>query len=177
MLQFFKGLAGKLAAKGALVKVAAGVGGLAIAGVSVNALFSHDPPPPKKPAPVTCATAGGALIAGGKAIERWSRPAVLGAARGEMVRSCGVSVIDIPADEGFWVGTGPRSAAWVQVMGRGESTVNIDEGDTVTFRGRVVANSPGFVSQLHLAKGADRLRRQGHHIEVREDKIHVASQG
>lgn len=178
VLQLFRGLAGKLATKGALVKVAAVVTGLAITGFSVNSLVSDDTPQRKRhtgAAPVTCATAGGALIAGGKAVEQWTGAASLGALRGQTVRSCGVPVVDIPADEGFWAGAGRHNAAWVQVMGRGESALDVDVDQRVAFTGRVVANARGFVQGLHLSRGAERLRRQGHHIEVWEKHIRVKS--
>jgi RNA polymerase sigma factor (sigma-70 family) len=177
VLQFFKGVWAKLAAKGLLVKVGAALTGLAITGVSVNAIVNNDEPQPKKqhhaPAPVTCATAGDALIAGGNAVGHWSRAGTLRSLRGETVRSCGVPVVEIPADEGFWVRAGSRGTVWVQVMGPGESSLNVDVDHSVAFRGRVVANRPGFVKSLGLTEGAVRLNRQGHHIEVSEDKLHV----
>ncbi|CAN5741009.1 hypothetical protein BH18ACT15_BH18ACT15_14790 [soil metagenome] len=177
VLHFFKGLMGKLATKGALVKVAAAVTGLAITGFSVNSLVTDDTPPERHAGggPVTCATADGALISGGETVEQWSKAASLRALEDASVRSCCVPVIDIPADEGFWVGSGRRTAVWVQVMGSGESSLNVDVGHTVVFTGRVVANSPGFVQDLALSEGAARLRRQGHHIEVSEHRIHLES--
>ena len=84
------------------------------------------------------------------------------------VRAVRVVVESVPADEGFWVGPGPRQRVWVQLVGGGESPVQVRPGDEVSFDGRAVPLPSGHVQRVGLSadEGADELRDLGLHVEV-----------
>jgi RNA polymerase sigma factor (sigma-70 family) len=92
----------------------------------------------------------------------------LRALAGQEVRARGVRVLEVPADEGFWVGDDTQHRVWVQLRTSGESRQDIRAGQSLTFTGIVVRNDGGFVRRVSLsnADGADELTRQGAHIEV-----------
>ena len=77
-------------------------------------------------------------------------------------------VQSVPADEGFWVGSGPGQRLWVQLDGQGESPADVRAGDAVSFDGRAVALTPGQTERLGLtpAEGSDELRRTGSYVQV-----------
>jgi RNA polymerase sigma factor (sigma-70 family) len=87
---------------------------------------------------------------------------------GQRVRARRIRVLRVVEDEGFWVGTGSGTAMWVELNTRGESVIDIDRGNTVSFVGFLRRNPSGFVGDQGLDKNdSGRLRRQGHHIVVR----------
>ena len=75
-----------------------------------------------------------------------------------------LTVTAVPADEGFWAETADGREVWVQLVGDGESPVDIDAGTVVTVTGTVgspeglgpVATDPrvhanGYVAQVAFA--------------------------
>ncbi|MCZ2815252.1 hypothetical protein [Modestobacter sp. VKM Ac-2984] len=77
-----------------------------------------------------------------------------------------VPVLAVPTDEGFWIGNA-QSRIWVQLVEPGESPVNVNPGDLVSFTGEVVPNADGFVESLSLpADQAAALTDLGYHVEV-----------
>ncbi|GAA1878997.1 hypothetical protein GCM10009836_70510 [Pseudonocardia ailaonensis] len=86
---------------------------------------------------------------------------------GRTVTAESVPVESVPADEGFWVGTG-TDRVWVElVVQPGESPYTVRPGDLVTFTGRMVAHDATFGPSLDLTgDDAAQLARQGAHIEV-----------
>jgi RNA polymerase sigma factor (sigma-70 family) len=96
---------------------------------------------------------------------------------GRTVTATGVLVQSVVADEGFWIGAGPTDRVWVQLQvgAGGESRDQVRAGDTVTFRGEVVANPPGFTRDAGVtaAEGAAQLERQGAHIAVNGGVLHL----
>ena len=47
-----------------------------------------------------------------------------------------MSVLSVPADEGFWIGTSQNDRVWVQIVGKGESPYQVQAGDKVDFTAR-----------------------------------------
>lgn len=86
---------------------------------------------------------------------------------GDPVRARGVPVLDVPADEGFWVGE-VDARMWVQLRVGGESRVRVRAGDLVSFRGTLVRHGPGFPDRVGVTRreGAAELDRSGHHVDV-----------
>jgi RNA polymerase sigma factor (sigma-70 family) len=130
------------------------------------------PPPPSasssvaRPDPIPGLVGGSAHVIGTAA---GIRPLV-----GERFAARRTPVQSVPADEGFWVGTGIGNRLWVQMRSHGESAVTVRAGRTVTFTGRLVANGPHFVTRLHLpAAQAAQLRAEGAHIEVAATDVSV----
>jgi RNA polymerase sigma factor (sigma-70 family) len=141
---------------------------LLISAVTVHGLVAGPPHPS-----ATCRTAAGRLIARGK-VQNWGAPSLLTHLEGRLVTACNVRVLSVPTDEGFWIGPSAPKSVWVQMTGPGESPTDVDIGRRVTFTGRVVSHSPSFaVTRKGAIVGAERLRRQGHHIAVRQGKLHV----
>lgn len=119
------------------------------------------------------ATGAGTLTAGGAALLPVSGAADAGgslaAQVGKPVTGTGVTVLSVPADEGFWVGSSDTDRVWVQLTGGGgESPYSVKAGDRVDFTGQVVAHDAGFAGQVGVdaAEGADQLVRQSAHIAV-----------
>lgn len=92
----------------------------------------------------------------------------LAALVGKAVAAEGVTVQSVPANEGFWVGTGETDRVWVQLSGSGESGYVVQPGDRVSFAGTVVAHDAAFAGQAGVdpAEGAEQLATQGAHVEV-----------
>lgn len=87
---------------------------------------------------------------------------------GQPVTARGATVLSVPADEGFWVGTSDTDRVWVRLSGPDESGYVVTQGDRVDFTGTVQAHDDAFAAQVGVdpAEGADQLNRQGAHIEV-----------
>jgi RNA polymerase sigma factor (sigma-70 family) len=93
---------------------------------------------------------------------------------GHDVAAVRVPVLAVDADEGFWVGT-TKARMWVQLTGKGESTVTVRRGDLLDFTGRVVVNRPGFAAAAGIVRTEDSalLDRQKVHVEVPSGAVHV----
>ncbi len=80
-----------------------------------------------------------------------------------------VRVLSVPADEGFWVGTGTTNRVFVHLaLAPSESPFNVQQGETVSFTGTVkaVPADPESRFGLTASEGLDDLRRQGAYIEA-----------
>ena len=140
---------------------------VALAGVaSVGAEVGTSEPPPRLPP----AGAGEVRVGGGPLL-----PSDGSAPRTGPASAQDVPVQAVPADEGFWVGTGPGRRVWVQVVGPGESAAAVRAGDRVSFEGRAVPVPPGFAGRAGLtaAEGAGELERTGVLVEVARDRLVV----
>jgi RNA polymerase sigma factor (sigma-70 family) len=93
----------------------------------------------------------------------------------QQVDAGAVPVVEVPADEGFWIAADDGGRLWVQLVGAAESPVDVDPGATVSFTGRIAAHGPTYATDVGLPPGpsADELGRQGHHLEVAADSIRV----
>ena len=93
----------------------------------------------------------------------------LGSHDGQEAVGRAVRVQSVPADEGFWVGSGEQDRLWVQLTGtRGESDYKVRQGDTVDFTGTVTPVAQGFPAEVGLtdAEGAAQLTDQGFYVSV-----------
>jgi RNA polymerase sigma factor (sigma-70 family) len=143
---------------------------VALAGVvSVGAALDSPAPPPRLP-PAASAAGAEVTVAGRPLLPTDGSAALQGAARAQ-----DVPVESVPADEGFWVGTGAGERVWVQLVGGGESAADVRAGDRVSFEGRAVAVPSGFASRAGLtpAEGAAELERTGVLVEVPRDRLVV----
>lgn len=116
------------------------------------------PPPPATARPVPRLTSQG-------------RPVIatredLAPLTSRLVAADQISVVSVPADEGFWAGDA-QSRIWVQLTGSGESPVAVRPGMVLTFTGRVVANTPSFLAGTTLTPGDKAtLTDCGYHVDV-----------
>jgi hypothetical protein len=96
---------------------------------------------------------------------------------GQPAVGSGVTVVSVPADEGFWVGTGETDRVWVQLTGSGESGYVVTQGDRVEFTGSVVAHDPGYAERIGVdpAEGAEQLTAHGAHLEVPKAELREAT--
>ncbi|MFI5953759.1 hypothetical protein [Cryptosporangium sp. NPDC051539] len=87
-----------------------------------------------------------------------------------------VLVLSVPADEGFWVGSGPLDRIWVQISGAGESPLVVRSGQHVSFTGTVVAHDSGFAARagVTMLEGASRLTSEGAHLRVPRSSVVLA---
>lgn len=136
-----------------------------------NEALEHEPPVVAEP---TVAEPG-TLLAGDTsvfdAVAAADPAAALEPLVAEPVVATLVPVLAVPADEGFWIGT-EAERVWVQLVDPGESPVDVDPGDLVSFTGELAANADGFVDQLGLPEDqAAALTELGYHIEVPADDI------
>jgi RNA polymerase sigma factor (sigma-70 family) len=119
---------------------------------------SAPPPPPATARPVPRLTSQG-------------RPVIatredLAPLTSRLVAADQISVVSVPADEGFWAGDA-QSRIWVQLTGSGESPVAVRPGMVLTFTGRVVANTPSFLAGTTLTPGDKAtLTDAGYHVDV-----------
>ena len=128
-----------------------------------------------EPATDAAAMEPGTLLAGDAslfdAVAAADPAAELEALTAEPVMGTLVPVLAVPTDEGFWIGT-EAERLWVQLVQPGESPVNVNPGDLVSFVGELVPNAQGFVEQLSLpADQAAALTELGYHIEVPADEV------
>lgn len=132
-----------------------------------------DPDPDSDPDP----DPDGKLTAGGTSLFPLSESAAADGSLTEYVGqpavATGVTVLSVPADEGFWVGTSDSDRVWVQLIGTGESPYTVRPGDTVLFNGEVVAHGADFPSNVCVGRnnGSELLAAQGAHIEVPMDDL------
>lgn len=169
-------MASKLAGKAVAVKIAGATSALVIGAVVING--GGDPkapaqsPPVRESSPQPDCRTDATIMTGDEETVSW-RHASLAALQGRTVVGCNLQVLSIPADEGFWVGTGTGARAWVQLAASGESEPDVDVDHTVNFTGRVVRHSTAFVRRLETTRGAPLLRRQDYHIEVVDRNLRI----
>jgi hypothetical protein len=87
-----------------------------------------------------------------------------------------VLVLSVPADEGFWVGSGPLDRIWVQLSGPAESPFVVRASQHVSFTGTVVAHDTGFAARIgvNVLEGASRLTSEGAHLQVPRSSVTLA---
>ncbi len=96
---------------------------------------------------------------------------------GKEVVTTSVTVQSVPADEGFWVGSSTKDRLWVQLIGKaGESPYKVRTGDSVTFTGRLIKNTPGFARAAGVTSGEGKaqLETQGYHIDATTSSVKLA---
>lgn len=138
----------------------------AVAAASTTATPVTAAPTPTTPASVRTDPDGEPLA---------SSAAGLRAATGRGVTGDSVRVLEVPADEGFWIAADDGGAIWVQLVDTGgESPIRIQQGDAVTFTGSVQPHDAGLViSSGSTGAAAERLTTQGHHLQVMTSEIRI----
>ena len=98
---------------------------------------------------------------------------------GQSARCEGGLVLEVAADEGFWIQSGPSRRLWVQLLGTGESEVWVRPGQRVSFQGSVVGHGPDYAARVGVesAEGAADLGRQGAHVELAASDLAIAAPG
>jgi len=96
---------------------------------------------------------------------------------GQQAQARGVSVLSVPADEGFWVGTSETDRVWVQIVGKGESPYQVKAGDKVDFTAKVVGHTSTFAAQVGVdaAEGGAQLTAEKAHIEVDKGAVKLTT--
>ncbi|MEJ7584444.1 MAG: sigma-70 family RNA polymerase sigma factor [Acidimicrobiales bacterium] len=131
------------------------------------------------PSPSTTASSAPAPIP--SRLELADRPALDILASGSLARFAGrpveadaATVESVSADEGFWLGQGPGQRIWVQLIGQGESPIEVEAGKRMSFSGRLVVHGADYSGGLGLdpAEAAE-LTAAGAHIEVATDAVTV----
>ncbi len=156
---------------------AAGAGGAATAvTVALVMVLTPSKTPAPRPATEAPVLATAAPTAGPGQVIRVSDgelllpvPPNLGSMDGERASARSVPVEAVAADEGFWIGAGPRTRVWVQLRTDGhESHARVRVGDTVSFSGTVQAHSSAFAGQVGISagEGAGELTKDGAHLSV-----------
>ena len=76
-------------------------------------------------------------------------------------------VVEVPADEGFWVDS-DHGRIWGQIDTATESWYDVDVGDTVNFTGRVDAHGADFPAQVGVTtlEGSADLVNAGAHVTI-----------
>jgi hypothetical protein len=88
---------------------------------------------------------------------------------GKRATARGVRVLSVPADEGFWIGTGRSDRVWVQLTGPPpESPYQVRPGDRVSFIARITPNGRHFARSVGVtqAEGAGTLTAARQHLSV-----------
>jgi hypothetical protein len=144
--------------------------GVAVAGaVGVAALaLTADEPSPQLPAT-------GPVMAGGQPVFPLKEDGEVARYAGDRVTANKVEVESVPADEGFWIGTGEGDRIFVRLTGGGESHPSVRSGDVVSFGGAMVEHGPSFPPRMGVraSEGAAQLTRQGAHVSVPLDSLRV----
>ena len=82
-----------------------------------------------------------------------------------------VPVESVPADEGFWLGTGPDQRIWVEIVAiEGETPFTVRPGEKVSFTGaELVPHDETYAQRLEVGadEGGDQLTAQKAHVQVR----------
>ena len=144
-----------------------------VASLTVMQVTATDPRPQQAPAaaPPVSVDAGELSIADRRVLpDRPQPPLPTGTAVGRDLR-----VSAVPADEGFWVGTGPAQQVWVQLVAVGESRSAVQAGDRVSFTGVARQVDAGLPARIGLteAEGAAELLETGVYVEVREADLRI----
>ena len=111
----------------------------------------------------------GTLTAQGANLLADPTAAGLGTHDGQEAVGRAVRVQSVPADEGFWVGSGEQDRIWVQLTGTGgESDYKVRQGDSIDFTGTVARAAQGYAAEAGVtaAEGAGQLTEQGFYVSA-----------
>lgn len=97
----------------------------------------------------------------------------LQAAVGRVVRVDRALVLSVPADEGFWIRSGPEDRLWVQLSNQSESSVTVRAGQRVSFEGRAVPHRSGFAASVGVDPddGAAALDASAAHLVLDSEEL------
>lgn len=164
-----------------LPAAAGGVGAVAVAVIVV--LLTGSSPSPRPPAPVAApapstaapattapaTTAPATLTVGSAVVLPAARMGSMAGDAGRTARADDVPVQSVPADEGFWVGSGPGARVWVQLRTGGrESPVQVRPGQRASFAAEVVRVTGDSAARIGLTDpaAAAELRATGAYLLV-----------
>lgn len=163
--------AGTVVVGGAVVAAAALGGG----GEPAAAPRTTSPPTTTTPAPPP-PTAPPTVVVDGQPLGSPGLDPDLGGEQGAGVTVDSAVVVDVPANEGFWVDAGSGRRLWVQMVQTGsESPLDVGVDQRVSFGGRLVAHEPGYAETQGVApeEGAAELDGAGAHVEVPVSDVRV----
>jgi RNA polymerase sigma factor (sigma-70 family) len=159
--------------------------GTAAAGAAVAAAMLLTPSDPPAPAPPPAAApAASAPAPAPPADLRRSDdgqpllppPANLAGLATAPVTAENVPVLEVSANEGFWVGDAARGRVWVQLAIGAESPQQVQPGQRVSFSGVIEPHDGTFPAQVGVtdAEGAALLAQQGAHVTADPATLAVA---
>jgi RNA polymerase sigma factor (sigma-70 family) len=147
---------------------ASGVGAVAVAVAVVVSQPSAPAPPAAAPSPsAPQPTQPATLTVDGTRLLPATRVTSVAAFVGHTAVARDVPVQAVPADEGFWVGTGPGQRVWVQLDTRGrESAIRIRPGQRASFSAKVLRSEADTAGRLGIteAEGAFELTAAGGYL-------------
>lgn len=149
-----------------------------VAVVVVLVTGGDEPAPPPPPPPPNQPTAAVVVGSSEKPALPLAASGDLARFEGEIVKARRATVGEVPANEGFWIGSGERRL-WVQVSIDDESPFHVDPGDELSFRGTLVSHDDDFPRQngVEASEGAALLRKQGLHVEVQASEVKLSGEG
>lgn len=116
----------------------------------------------------------GKITAGGATVYPLSEGLTVGDYDGQKVVGKGVPVESVVADEGFWVGQSADDRIFVLLTDAdAESAPEIQPGDTIDFKGEVVAHGDDFAQRVGVEgnEGAQRLNALAGHVEISQYRL------
>jgi RNA polymerase sigma factor (sigma-70 family) len=148
-------------------KIAAATAATLVAGGVVAAGGGSDGGPPSPSQPPALGLTVGRRPVSPKELANQARMA---SAR---VKGSDVPVMSDLGDEGFWVGKGNQNRIWVEITSaRGESRIDVDADDQVTFVGTVASHTSRYAESVGVRPSSESvLRAQGNHIEVKSENL------
>ena len=78
----------------------------------------------------------------------------------------GATVLDVPADEGFWITAPDGAPAWVHLVGLGESPITIRVGNVVNLRGTIRSHTPEIDNAGAPPDETTELQARTAHLDV-----------
>ena len=128
------------------------------------------------PSPSAAARRSGELVRADDDRPVRARSGDLRSLAGQTVVGRSMRVVSVPADEGFWVSNTGDDRVWIQLRTtNGESRVDVDAGDKVSFTGLVRTHDNRFAGRVGVRpkEGAALLGREGAHVAVTLARLQV----
>lgn len=131
------------------------------------------PPPAPRPVAGPAPACDPTLLVGGAPVGL-DAAAQLRALAGRPAVGARLSVLAVPANEGFWAGCG-NERVFVQLVGETESPFQVRAGQRLSLtgvlelHGRLFAEGAGVSAE----EGAGELRSQGVHLRVRYEELRL----
>jgi hypothetical protein len=119
----------------------------------------------------------GTIVAGSEDVLGAAGSGGLASLAGQQVTGTQVPVESVVADEAFWVGPSADERVLVFIADAGgESGVDVDAGDTVSFTGTLEPVGGDFAANagIDAAEGADDVVAQDHYISAEQVEIETA---
>jgi hypothetical protein len=110
----------------------------------------------------------GSLVSAGQDVfaQLLGGPGALEEVRGKEVVGTSVPVQEVVSATGFWVGSAELDRIFVEIEGKGDASVEVTEGDKVSFTGVMEPNLGAETYGLSEGQGAQQFRDQTLHVKV-----------